>query len=83
MMAPRPALALPRGIGDIARAVHDRQVLSAKLEQYRRQMLCRSLCDDLAQLGAAGEEDEVERQFEEAGIGLAAAATTATACSSK
>jgi hypothetical protein len=36
-------------------------------------MLCRSLCDGLAHLGAAGEEDEVERQLEEAGIGLAAA----------
>jgi hypothetical protein len=36
-------------------------------------MLCRSLCDDLAHLGATGEEDEVERPLEEAGISLAAA----------
>src|SRR5277367_1905973 len=51
-------------IWDIGGRVDEGWILSAKFEEYRSQILCGRLHDDLANLDAAGEEDEVEGQLE-------------------
>src|SRR3984885_8659060 len=51
-------------IRDIGCCVHEGWVLAAKFKKDGSQILCGRLHDDLANLDAAGEEDEVEGQFE-------------------
>src|SRR5580704_19693275 len=51
-------------IRDIGGRIDEGWILSAKFEEYRSQILCGRLHDDLANLDAAGEEDEVEGQLE-------------------
>src|SRR6202171_3610576 len=51
-------------IRDIGGPIDEGWILSAKFEEYRSQILCGRLHDDLANLDAAGEEDEVEGQLE-------------------
>src|ERR1700731_1121051 len=52
-------------IRDIGGRIDEGWILSAKFEEYRSQILCGRLHDDLANLDAAGEEVEVEGQLEE------------------
>src|SRR5580700_1303330 len=52
-------------IRDIGCCVHEGWVLAAEFEKDGGEILCRRFHDDLANLDAAGEEDEVERQIEE------------------
>ena len=47
--------------------MHDRGILAAKLQDAWRQVLGRGLVDDFADLGAAGEEDEVPFLLEQRG----------------
>src|ERR1700691_1821656 len=51
-------------IRDIGGRIDEGWILSAKLEEYGSQILCGRLHDDLANLDAAGEENEVEGQLE-------------------
>src|SRR3984893_9136018 len=51
-------------IRNICGRIDEGWILSAKFEEYRSQILCGRLHDDLANLDAAGEEDEVEGQLE-------------------
>src|SRR3984893_12135774 len=51
-------------IRNICGRIDEGWILSAKFEEYRSQILCGRLNDDLANLDAAGEEDEVEGQLE-------------------
>src|SRR6202045_3738434 len=51
-------------IRDIGGRIDEGWILSAKFEEYRSQILCGRLHDDLANLDAAGEEVEVEGQLE-------------------
>src|ERR1700693_6365195 len=51
-------------IRDIGGRIDEGWILSAKFEEYRSQILCGRLHNDLANLDAAGEEDEVEGQLE-------------------
>src|SRR6202050_5650058 len=51
-------------IRDIGCCVHEGWVLAAEFEKNGSQILCGRLHDDLANLDAAGEEDEVEGQLE-------------------
>src|SRR5580658_2840862 len=51
-------------IRDIGCCVHEGWVLAAQFKKNGSQILCCRLHDDLANLDAAGEEDEVEGQFE-------------------
>src|SRR5580704_13563169 len=51
-------------IRDIGGRIDEGWILSAKFEEYRSQILCGRLHDDLANLDAPGEEDEVEWQLE-------------------
>src|ERR1700688_1833607 len=52
-------------IRDIGGRIDEGWILSAKFEEYRSQILCGRLHDDLANLDAPGEEDEVEWQLEQ------------------
>src|SRR6202167_6253052 len=52
-------------IRDIGGRIDEGWILSAEFEEYRSQILCGRLHDDLANLDAAGEEDEVEWQLEQ------------------
>jgi hypothetical protein len=58
----------PGCVGDVSSLVDQRRILPPKFEQHRRQILRRRLHDDLADLGAAGEEDEVEGQFQKLAV---------------
>src|SRR5271155_2315226 len=51
-------------IRNICGRVNESRILPAKFEKNGSQILCGRLHDDLANLDAAGEEDEVERQLE-------------------
>src|SRR6204780_4156923 len=51
-------------IRDIGGRIGEGWILSAKFEEDRRQILCVRLHNDLANLDAPGEEDEVEGQLE-------------------
>src|ERR1700687_2510571 len=51
-------------IRDIGGRIDEGWILSAKFEEYRSQILCGRRHDDLANLDAASEEDEVEGQLE-------------------
>src|ERR1700731_3134766 len=52
-------------IRNICGRVNESWILPAKFEKNRSQILCGRLHDDLANLDAPGEEDEVERQLEQ------------------
>ena len=52
-------------IRDIGGRINEGWILSAKFEKYRSQILCGRLHDDLANLDAPGEENEVEGQLEQ------------------
>src|ERR1700723_500540 len=52
-------------IRDIGGRIDEGWILSAKFEEYRSQILCGRLHNDLANLDAPGEEDEVEWQLEQ------------------
>src|SRR3984885_263035 len=52
-------------IRDIGGRINKGWILSAKFEEHRSQILCGRLHDDLANLDAPGEEDEVEWQLEQ------------------
>jgi SNF2 family DNA or RNA helicase len=52
-------------IRDVRGRINESRILSAKFQKNRSQVLCSRLHDDLAHLDAAGEKDEVKRQFEE------------------
>src|ERR1700688_1424787 len=52
-------------IRDIGGRIDEGWILSAKFEEYRSQILCGRLHDDLANLDAPGEKDEVEWQLEQ------------------
>src|SRR5271156_437384 len=51
-------------IRDIGGRIDEGWILSAKFEEYRSQIFCGRLHDDLANLDAPGEKDEVKRQLE-------------------
>jgi hypothetical protein len=55
-------------IGDVGGVVHQRRILAPEFEQHRRQILRRRLHDDLADLGAAGEEEPSLLALEHFGI---------------
>src|SRR6202046_2798895 len=52
-------------IRDIGGRIDEGWILSAKFEEHRSQILCGRLHNDLADLDAPGEEDEVEWQLEQ------------------
>src|SRR5271169_5144570 len=52
-------------IRNICGRVNESRILSAKFEEYRSQILCGRRHNDLANLDAPGEEDEVEWQLEQ------------------
>src|SRR5580658_3661488 len=52
-------------IRDIGGRIDEGWILSAEFEEYRSQILCGRLHNDLANLDAPGEEDEVEWQLEQ------------------
>src|SRR5208282_523219 len=51
-------------VGDVCGRINESRILSAKFQKNGGQVFCSRLHDDLADLDAAGEKDEVKRQLE-------------------